>query len=198
MAEPMRVWPSSQSTLAALGIERVHKFCAANGIDPPLVNLFTEKWAIGACAYYRPSEGINVCLPWCGRPCGHARGRNWTWPGSATDREPYGVIAHELGHHCDYLAGDQKGSYWSDYSTAVMEESGEAPITSYADNPAEWFAEMFRLFVTNHGLLKCLRPATYAIISRRYKPEGTANWRHVLGANVPDRILRTLHNKGAR
>lgn len=47
-----------------------------------------------------------------------------------------------------------------------MEESGELPITSYAPNPAEWFAEIFRLFVTNHGLLKQLRPKTYNILLR--------------------------------
>jgi hypothetical protein len=201
-------WPMGKQSLFDLGVARVEEFCKANDISVPAINNTPkDKWVVGTCAYYRPdtdamrkwtTPGISICTPLCSSPCTEGAARNWSWPGSVTDREPYGVLAHELGHHCDWLTGERKGTYFSDYCEAVKKESGEKGITSYADeNPAEWFAEAFRLFVTNYGLLKALRPKTYRIFSKKWKPVGTANWREVLGGNVPPKVLRTLKNKGA-
>ncbi len=142
--------------------------------------------------------GISICLEECGRPCNDSPNRNWTWPGSTTDREPYGVLCHELGHHCDWLTGEHKWEYGSEYCVKVMKRSGEQPITSYCPNPAEWFAEMFRLFVTNPGLLYCLRPKTFDVLLEKWAPLDPLDWREVLGENVPPKILATLLKKGAR
>ncbi len=190
-------WPRDRSTLAELGRRRVVEFCQLNSLPRPTVTVVAEKWRVDSCGYYRKA-GINVCLPLCGTPCTEAQSRNWTWPGSVTDREPYGVICHELGHHCDWLAGKEQGSYGSEISRELKKESGEPAITSYCPNSAEWFAEMFRVFVTNPDLLSQVRPRTYKLFLIRWKPLPSQGWRHVLGSNVPERVVRSLRNKGAR
>jgi hypothetical protein len=197
IGELFRVWPRSKAVLYHLGVQRVYEFCVTNDIPTPTIEAIPkDQWHVGACAYYRP-QTIRICLDACANICNDAPGRNWNWPGSTTDREPYGVICHELGHHCDYLTGEHKWSYGSEYSEQVMKRSGESPITSYCPNPAEWFAEIFRLFVTNPDLLCQLRSKAYAILREKWKPVGSMDWKKVLGDNVPAKITRTLTNKGA-
>lgn len=213
-------WPSNPKPLLEAGTERMERFCVANRVPIPTVYLVAKcNWDFGSvCAFYRPNTdtvlkfsvgeekmrergygpGINVCLDLCARPCGKLPSRNWTWPGSVTDREPYGVVAHELGHHCDWYVSDRKGSYFGDYGVGVRRKSGETPISGYCPNDAEWFAEMFRLFVTNPALLHQLRPRTYGILLARWTPVGSTDWRTELGRNVPDRIVQSLINKGAK
>lgn len=208
----MNVWPSDKSELFALGVARATAFCSLNAIPVPAVRTVRkEDWPFAPCAYYRPERpdlkdersatsklgtGIVVCLEKCAVPCGET-GRNWSWPGHTVDREPYGVIAHELGHHCDWLAGEAKGRFYSDYSARVREESGEGAVTGYCDGDHEVFAEWFRLFVTNPVLLKAIRPKTYAILTRRWKPLAGECWREVIG-NAPARIKALLERKTAR
>lgn len=197
-------WPRDKTALLEKGVERIDTFCTNNGIPQVDVTVVPVKeWNFAACAFYRPKGGIRICLEKCQVPCGEEPSMNWTWPGSVTDREPYGVLAHELGHHCDWLSSKKKSDYYGDYGVEVMNESGEKPITSYCPNPAEWFAEVFRLFVTNSPLLYEIRPKTHAILSRKwlpivipFNPEGA--WKWALGDNVPARILKTLKNKGAK
>jgi hypothetical protein len=200
MPKPLIViHPLSKTGLAREGIKRVKQFCIANDTPIPDVTIALRvEWCVDACAYYRPDRGINICLEKCASPCSEEELRNWNWPGSTTDREPYGVICHELGHHCDWLTGERKWTYGSEYCEKVMKESGEDPITSYCPNPAEWFAEVFRLFVTNPGLLNVLRPTAYEILTRKWRPVGTMDWRKGLGGNVPKKIIRTLINKGIK
>ncbi len=203
-----RTWPNDKHLLFQLGQERVEKFCTLNNIPIPVItNTTSDNWYVDACAYYRPdtegtrkytTPGINICLERCGYPCTQSPSRNWSWPASITDRTPYGVLAHELGHHCDWLTGVRKGSYFSEYCEEVMHLAQEPAITSYAPNPAEWLAEMFRLFTTNPDLLKHLRPKTHALLLHKWKPMGKLDWRVVLGSNVPPKVIKTLQNKGAK
>lgn len=168
---------------------------------------------MSACAYYRPDTignrarqgytggeccyGINLCTVLCQVPCVEAAVRNWSWPGNAVDREPYGVMCHELWHHVDWCTGESKGRYFSDYCEQVAAKAGGEPgITSYADtNPAEYLAEAGRLFTTNPDLLRLLRPKTYGILASRWKRITAADWRQALGANVPNRVVKALINK---
>lgn len=197
---PANVYPTiDKHALCRLGFRKLQLFCRTNNIPSPALTIVARSdWLFEACAYYRPAEGIQICLDKCAYACGHQESRNWSWPGSVTDREPYGVVAHELGHHCDWLASDKKGRYYGDYSINLRKESGETAITSYCPNDAEWFAEMFRLFVTNPGLLLQLRPKTYSILIQKWVPVGSLDWVKTLGDNVPQRVLRTLRNKGAK
>lgn len=187
-------------TLFKMGVVRINKFCNLNHLPVPEIRLATEKddWTVGACAYYRP-QYIHVHLPSCASPATENQVRNWNWPGSVTDREPYGVLCHELGHHIDWLTGEKKYRYSSNYCEQVMEQSGEKEITSYCPNPAEWFAEMFRVFVTNYPLLAIIRPVTAEILRKKFKPlnrhMGREWWEKELGVDVPARILANLVKK---
>lgn len=196
-----RLWSNNKFELYSLGIVHVTRFCHANNINTPKFHLVDKAdWPYPkTCAYYRP-EYIKICLAECGWPCVEAMSRNWTWPASTTDREPYGVLCHELGHHCDMIGSlKSRYAYSGDYGESVRAESGELPLTSYAaGNDAEWFAEAFRLFVTNHALLKLVRPKTHEILIRSWKPISNDNYLYELGNNVPARVLKALDNKMVR
>jgi hypothetical protein len=188
-------FPRDKKKLCLLGKHLIERFCMENKLPCPTVTVVEkEDWHFAACAYYREGN-IAICLEECQWACGEGAGRNWSWPGNVTDREPYGVIAHELGHHIDRLTGEEKYAYSSDFSKRVMDHSGELPITSYCPNPAEWFAEMFRLFVTNHILLDLLRPKTYKLLRGYWKPVSAGTWRAAMGGNVPERIIKVTLNK---
>jgi hypothetical protein len=189
-------WPTDKRALLDLGIALAEKFCTLNGLEVPATIITPrEEWHFGVCAYYRPTKGIKICLEKCQSPCTIAESRNWTWPASTTDREPYGVVGHEIGHHIDWTASDVKGSYYGDYSIKLRASSAEKPLTSYCPNDAEWFAEMARLFITNPCLLQALRPKTYELLLQRWIPLDHGDWLTALGTNVPPRVIRVLRNK---
>lgn len=201
---PPKAWTRHPKTLALLGVRRAELFCNANNVPLPTVNLVEYKWTIRSCAYYR-SNHIELCLPWCGHPCPEANCANWTWPASVTDREPYGVLCHELAHHCDWTRSDIKSrrTYSGNYSVLIRKASGEKQLTGYVGNDprdydAEWFAEMMRLFITNHALLKLVRPKTHALLMRDWKPVSSNDYLYELGTNCPARVLRSLDNKMVR
>lgn len=195
---PAAYYGKTRRGLFDRGVIRVIRFCRENHLPiPRIVAIPPDQWRVHACAYYRPGE-IKICLEDCAQPCTATRTRNWNWPGSTIDREPYGVLCHELGHHADYHAGRKKGEYYSEYCEYVQKKSGEPPISGYCPNPAEWFAEMFRLFVTNYALLAQLRPATVEVLSKLWTPVSSPDWRAELGPDVPERVVRSLINKGAK
>lgn len=195
-----KLMATDKQTLYRLGVDRIYHFCKVNVIPAPTVEqCVPDKWIVGACAYYRERIGIRICIERCAKPASEPVYRNWNWPGSTTDREPYGVLAHELGHHCDVYMGHKLGlmcrAYMSAYSMVLRQYCKEPPITSYCDNDGEWFAEMFRLFVTNHALLKLLRPRTHARLIQDWKPVSAPNWETELGSNCPARIIEVLRKK---
>ncbi len=195
----------------------VDVFCQVNKIpSPPILYHEKKDWPFGPCGYYRPGFydgyprpndvdvetmdrlrrryshgfGINICYPLCQVPAGEQRSRNWSWPGNRVDRTVFGVIAHELGHHCDWIISDIRYRYSGDYSSLLRAESGEKPLTSYCENSAEWFAEIMRLFITNPAFLKLIRPRSFQLICDRFTPcFQTDDWRANLGANCPERIF---------
>lgn len=176
------------------GIERILEFCDANKIIfPQFLPCEKKGWDFDAVAYYRPYY-IKICIEKCSNLSGFTRSRNWNWPGSTTDKTPYGVLAHELGHHIDYIFSDQKGKYFGDFSKKLCDKTGEKPISGYNPNHAEWFAEIFRLFTTNHALLKILRPNTYKELEILFKPISNLDWKIALG-DAPLHILQNLENK---
>lgn len=180
------------------GIARIGNFCEANALPVPLITpVNASVWWFDVCAYWRPNE-IVICLEKCATAAPDVECRNWNWPGSTTDREPFGVLAHELGHCADWHNSERRGEYFGNTSVEIRKASGEKPLTSYCPNDAEWFAEHFRLFVTNHALLRLLFPKTHALFSERWKPVSDEDWMKELGPTVPARIIRTLTNKIAK
>lgn len=202
-----RVWPTDRDKLFDLGVERATEFCLANDLlVPHIVSIPQNVWNVDACAYYRANHrsseanNVRVCITKCAHCSGPIRSRNWNWPATLTDREPYGVICHEIGHHADVTIGKRLkmvvSSYSSNYARTVQKLSGyEEPLTSYCPNPGEWFAEMFRLFITNGYLLARLRPKTFAQLRKYFKPISSPNWELELGSNVPPHIIENVRKK---
>lgn len=176
------------------GVELMQEFCEANTLAAPHVATHTsEKWKFHgkACAYYRPTL-ISICPDACAT-IGRG-GMAWSYPGYAVDRTPYGVVQHELGHHIDYTLSDAKAAYGGDFSAKLREATGERKITNYCPNDMEWFAEIFRLFVTNSDLLCVIRPRTYAVLKEIYRPVVDAPWRVVL-EDAPERTIEMAPRK---
>lgn len=179
------------------------KFCEINNIPEPIFNIYegeeegvTRIKRVGTCGYYR-KKNIHVAIPLCAR-----QNAMYSWPGYISDRTPYGVIAHELGHYVDeYLTiraaeskglTSLKGVEW--ISSRVVRLSKEKSITSYDPNDSEIFAEWFRLFITNPGLLRLIRPGVYReITALGLKPRVTMIYKDVLDFfKAPDRIYTRL------
>jgi hypothetical protein len=193
----------SKDSLFDRGVRLAQDFCRLNGVEMPKLTRAIGVWPYAACAYYRPTTGIHIAVSKCaGIGMG---GPAWSFPGYTVDRTPYGVIAHELGHHCDATRCDRHapGKYWSDYSLSVLTASREAPLTGYLGTgdagaeAAEWFAEMFRLFVTNPDLLRAIRPATHArLIADGWRPVFSDGWEARL-ADAPARTIAQARKKVA-
>lgn len=151
------------------------EFCQVNNLPAPTIYpVDYDQWNVDACAYYRNSV-THICPARCAAI--GTIGRQWSFPGYTVDRTPYGVVQHELGHHVDVLKGNRRGSYWSDFSAVLRGRAGEKQITSYCPNDAEWFAEMFRVFVTNPDLLRLVRPGTYREMRSCFTPVFNDTWR---------------------
>lgn len=183
----------SKESMLARGQDLIARFCAANDLELPEVRLADPaQWAFNVCAYYRPTY-IDISVKHCAG-VGYA-GMQWSFPGHSVDRTPYGVLAHELGHHVDVTRSTRKNRYRGDFSIAMRAEVGEAPLTSYCPDDGEWFAEMFRLFVTNPDLLRELRPQTHAaLLARSFKPVFADTWRDRLDG-APERTIASIERK---
>lgn len=178
--------------LSVRGYELAERFCQLNSLPmPEVVDTPSDMWRVSSCAYYRAGT-IKICLPKCASP-GYV-GRSWSWPGYVIDRTPYGVIAHELGHHVDMLRGSNRQAYWSDFSDKMRMTSGEPAITGYAPNTAEWFAEIFRLFLTNPDLLRRVRPLAARELEYLFRPAEERSWQEVL-ADAPERTILMARRK---
>lgn len=178
------------------GLKLARDFCAANGMREPGVEIYENAdWRYpSTCAYYRP-ERIHIAPGRCAH-IGRA-GRAWSYPGYVIDRTPHGVVAHELGHHVDHMRSDVKGAYGGDFSSRMRAETGEPKLTNYCPNDWEWFAEMFRLFVTNSDLLRVVRPRTHtAIVCAGIRAVVDRPWREVL-VDAPARTIEMAARKAA-
>lgn len=182
------------------GKAHIERWCTANDIAPPTVVVTTTPTMFGTCAYYR--DGEIAIWPAACAAIGRA-GRAWSYPGHSVDRTPYGVLAHELGHHVDKAHGAAGGIY----GTAWRATTGENPLTGYCDNDNEWFAELFRLFVTNPTLLAAMRPKTWRLMHETWRSVELRHWGSVLAggerqlALVRKRLKWSTpheHNRGER
>jgi len=183
----------NKQELLARGESLMQTFCVLNKLEAPRLEIVPKgDWEFqGTCAYYRPSY-IKLCVERCAA-IGVA-GMAWSFPGYSVDRTPFGVVAHELGHHVDIVRSGRTQGYRGTFSIQLRKTSGEERLTSYCPNDAEWFAEMFRLFVTNPNLLKIVRPKTYALIRELYTPAVEGTWEEVL-ADAPERTREACRKK---
>lgn len=159
--------------LFEMGLLRMNAWCEANAVIPPQVVENEQPVDFGTCAFYR-DDVITIHVRSCasiGRT-----GMAWSYPGYVVDRTPYGVLAHELGHHLDEAHGPRGGIR----ARTWQQETNEPAITSYAPNVNEWFAEIFRLFVTNPDLLRLIRPRMFVRLNDSFKSVESRSWDEVL------------------
>jgi hypothetical protein len=178
----------SRARLLDEGYALLVKWCDLNGVSIPEVKRWYTDAPFDACAYYRGGV-INIWPNECASIGTNVR--QWSYPGYVIDRTPYGVLQHELGHHADQAYNYRGGIYSQDW----RKETGEAAITGYCTNDMEWFAEIFRLFVTNPDLLAKLRPRTFTKLINQW-PQRAENrrWEQVL-FTAPERWIRATQNK---
>lgn len=184
--------------LFSLGVERIREFCEVNKLTIPEIKIVPkDRYEFEPCAYYRP-YCINVCLEKCAFPATETTYRNWNWPGNTVDREPFGVLCHELGHYIDYDFSEDKSSYYGNFSKDFHKYIEESCISTYGNDSAhEWFAEMFRLYVTNSALLKKLKPKTYKKMKEYFVSVSNGNWRtEIMSWKTPPlKIERSIERK---
>jgi hypothetical protein len=177
---------NTKQHLFEIGLLHIELWCPLNSVEMPIVTQHNGAPDFGTCAYYRDNE-IHIWIDSCA-DYGRA-GRQWSWPGYVVDRTPYGVLAHELGHHVDKQHGPRGG-----FRSHVWRPLDAAPLTSYCPNDNEWFAELFRLFVTNPDLFYGLRPKVqdlfFADWPHRAEMRG---WQTVLADS--DRHIKAASNK---
>lgn len=98
-----------------------------------------------------------------------------------------------MGHVVDWWAGDGLLVY-STNIFAETEYPDSEPISGYCPNVQEWFAEMFRLFLTNPDLLRLLRPYVYRVLSADFRSVVKEPWDVVL-ASAPSRTVEAARNR---
>lgn len=189
------------------GVSVMLQFCKENSVKPPDVerlNTSQRNYHLGTCAYYRPFK-IHIMVEKCALK--GLGGASWSWPGYVIDRTPFGVLQHELGHHVDtLLTGNVTRENLMDklFSRRIWEQSQEPPLTNYFGTDKEkatffmeWFAENFRLYVTNPGLCLSLRPRFYiALFSFGIYPLTFITWKSALLAyGATQRIITQAEKK---
>jgi hypothetical protein len=191
---------TDKEVLYESGVELLERFCALNNVPLPTVLRLSSAdrlYHLATCAFYRPTC-IRIMVEKCASR-GYG-GRAWSWPGYAIDRTPYGVLQHELGHHVD----NHRFQGGRVFSRDIYEQSKEAPLTGYLGTDSgeltfymEWFAENFRLFVTNPDFSKALRPKFFAaMVAAGFKPLCTDGWKVVLVRfDATERILLQAQKK---
>jgi hypothetical protein len=192
---------NEKENLYTAGIILMQDFCKYNNILEPKINRLAKTdrlYSLGTCAFYRP-ETITIMVEKCANR-GYA-GRAWSWPGYAIDRTPYGVIQHELGHHVDNYFSVRDGEL---FSKKVYESSKESPLTGYLGTDKEevtyfkeWFAEHFRLFVTNPDLSANIAPKFfYFMVGFGFLPVFNTDWEQTLLGNLANsRIVEQARKK---
>lgn len=189
------------------GVRLASAWCELNGTSMPTVRRLAHSdrlYHLATCAFYRPTT-ITIMVEKCASR-GHG-GRAWSWPAYAIDRTPYGVIQHELGHHLDHVKSEpakSRDDVQSLFSWKIHDASHEPPMTGYLGTDAhaptffmEWFAEIFRVFVTNPDLCRRLRPKFYAaMLERGLQPVPGGSWNEALLAHgAPSRIIEQARKK---
>jgi len=169
------------------GVELCKEFLAANRMRAPeFTNTGCDHPFLGgpgAFGFYR-NEVVRVNVPKTALPV-RVPYRAWSYTGWKADRTAAGVVAHETGHHVDFLLGNL-----SLQTPELLED-----ISSYSKvNGTENWAEAVRLFILNPDLLKCAWPTTYFKLSLSLVPVVTFTWREVL-ANAHPRFIEVAEKR---
>lgn len=168
----------NKSDLFELGKQHIASWCALNGVEMPRIVTHVGRPTFGTCAYYRDNQ-IDIWVDSCAAI--GLVGRQWSYPGYVVDRTPYGVLAHELGHHSDKQSGARGG-----YRSHVWRPLDAKPLTGYCpdNDDNEWYAELFRLFVTNPDLFQAIRPKIEDLFFKEWPQRAESRpWGDILSAS---------------
>lgn len=165
-------------------IKLINNFCDVNSIPKPKITLIEYK---GDCrgSYSVVYKDIKVWL----HSCSHIGkgGPAWSYPGYVIDATPYGVICHEFGHYLDFASNNT-------LSKDLFYLCKEHPVTGYNPNKQEFFAEHFRVFITNPDFYKNFRPKSYQFLIKKFTPVITESWEQVL-SSAPARTIAMARKK---
>ena len=162
------------------GVERSKVFLTVNRISHPAYEGFSTKQRWKAYGYYQ-NEKIYVSVHKSKLPA-KTPGYSWSYPGYKADLTAFGIVAHETGHHIS-MSLELKLSRCR--NTILIDK--EKPVTSYAPNEDEDFAETLKLFITNPDLLRLGRPLRWDYVTNSlglYQVEHRS-WEEVLAGAHP-------------
>lgn len=167
-----------RQNLLTMGLEKVKAFSKLNGISIPNIVL---AYSPGFTGLYEPYYNkIKINLDVTALEVHNPAHMRWSWPGWKTDRTACGVVAHEFGHHTEYVLAKQKR-----FKLALWKEARKLgrPVSGYEPNYAEAFAETMRVFILNPNLLELGIPSRYAYIIQvlGLLPSETRDWKTVIG-----------------
>ena len=169
------------------GRKLCEKFCEENDIEDPDYTIVSNRTRNGNSGrYIIHSMELIVWVENCAAPVTNPGNRRWSYPGYKTDRTPYGVICHELGHHvwCDMVGHPEMQRMWAAKARATKK------VSSYEPSKEESFAETMRLFLTNPDLLRrAFYPRwEYLTAGLELIPAETRDYLEVL-ADAPEGII---------
>lgn len=171
------------------GVNIIRDFCTLNNIKEPTIKLSNFR-TTKKCGVY--DGRIKVDLSKC------AKASNlYSFPNLYVNRTPQGVVTHEFGHYLQDVLKISTRTLTKQYN-----KINEKPISSYAPNSSEWFAEIIKLFTTNPDLLKLGRPKTYnwLVNDLKLKPLTRGDYINVLkefNSDLNERIIQRA-NKFAK
>ncbi len=154
-------------SLFTLGCSLVQEFLTLNNIKIPEISLKPLYYSdMRNTGIYRPNKELQhifVNLDVTAWPVSKPGQMRWSHPGWKTDRTAYGVVAHETGHHVEYMLARAKTFKLKQWKEAAYLDKKK--VTSYEPNYAEAFAESMRVFICNSELLRYGIPARYKYIT---------------------------------
>lgn len=179
--------------LCEMSINLIDKFCELNNIPKPK---FDIDWETGttqtegiACGHFTFGTDVLHLQPnRCANP-----NPNRDWPGFFYDRTCYGVMCHEFAHYVDNLSPSLFNVKL--ISTELRQISNEPSFNKDPKDDYEYFADVFKLFVTNPDLLRITRPSVFKLLTETYKlsPIILEDYKTVLNKfSAPNKIFERI------
>ena len=172
----------TKNDLFDAGMLRASDFLKRNRILIPIVRKSSSLTATGD---YTSAGGgkVRINVDRSATPTKNPDNYRWSFPGYKIDRTPYGVVAHEFGHHVDATL---------DFPSRRLPRGWKQKrISGYEPNNAESFAETMKLFITNPDLLRAGAPIRYRYLQKLdLVAVDDMPWRDVLaGHGANERLL---------
>lgn len=157
----------TKQQLCEMSISLINDFCDLNNIPKPEFNI---DWGTGTtqskgtvCGHFTFGTNVLHLQPnKCANP-----NPNGDWPGFFYDRTCYGVMCHEFAHYVDNLSPSLFNVKL--ISAELRQIANEPSFNKDPKDDYEYFADVFKLFISNPDLLKLVRPNTFKLLTEKYK-----------------------------